>query len=318
MPRRSTRSDPEGIRGQLVQLLANFEAELRLPDLRHKVQALAPAHHFLRDLGSSLIPGDDADSGRDRILLYLRQYSRTRIAGDELMVVGGIGDWARRVRELRVELGWAIATGASLKEMAAEGDLEGIGLDFTGIKPDEYVLLSDVQDREAAHRWNVANEIRKRPGVAVKDKLLAFFQANVGQAVTGEELRYLARDRKEWARRVRQLRTENGWPIVTRNTGRPDLPVGVYVLELNRKSPDHSRKITDAVRATALQRDNFTCQDCGWTQEKWNRADARILELHHLEHHARGGANAANNLLTLCNVCHDGRHRSAPESVSNS
>ena len=292
----------------MVQLLSNFEAELRMPDLRQKVQLLVPVHHLLRDLGSSLVPEDGADSGRDRMLLYLRRYPLTRIAGDELMVVGGIDDWARRIRELRVELGWAIASGKSLKEMADEGDFRGSGLAISGIKPDEYVLLSNEQDRDAAHRWNIANEIRKRPG-SVRDKVLAFFRANLGTSVTGEELRYVAKDKKEWARRVRELRTDFGWPIVTRNTGRPELPIGVYVLELDRKSPDHSHKISDAIRAETLQRDNFTCQDCRWTQERWNRADPRILELHHLKHHAKGGGNAAGNLVTICNVCHDERHR---------
>jgi hypothetical protein len=33
-----------------------------------------------------------------------------------------------------------------------------------------------------------------------------------------EELKYLAKDKKEWARRVRELRTEQGWPIVTKKT----------------------------------------------------------------------------------------------------
>ena len=55
------------------------------------------------------------NSARDRILAYLRKYPKTLIAGNELMVVAGIDDWARRVRELRVEFGWAIYTGATLE-----------------------------------------------------------------------------------------------------------------------------------------------------------------------------------------------------------
>jgi 5-methylcytosine-specific restriction endonuclease McrA len=33
------------------------------------------------------------------------------------------------------------------------------------------------------------------------------------------------------------------------------------------------------------------------------------LELHHLEAHVKGGENAAENLITVCNVCHDKIHR---------
>ncbi|WP_139153108.1 HNH endonuclease, partial [Enterobacter kobei] len=34
-----------------------------------------------------------------------------------------------------------------------------------------------------------------------------------------------------------------------------------------------------------------------------------FLELHHIEHHADGGENTLDNLITLCNVCHDEVHR---------
>ncbi|WP_323985578.1 HNH endonuclease [Klebsiella aerogenes] len=33
-----------------------------------------------------------------------------------------------------------------------------------------------------------------------------------------------------------------------------------------------------------------------------------FLELHHIEHHADGGENTLENLITLCNVCHDEVH----------
>ncbi len=111
MVRRSRQDDPEAIRLQLLELLNNFGSELSGDDLRPKVQALIPSFHLLRDLGSSLIPQQDADSARDRILFYLRKYPLTVIEGDELMVVAGIGEWARRVRELRVQYGWSIVSG---------------------------------------------------------------------------------------------------------------------------------------------------------------------------------------------------------------
>ncbi|WP_197702086.1 HNH endonuclease [Candidatus Desulfovibrio trichonymphae] len=111
--------------------------------------------------------------------------------------------------------------------------------------------------------------------------------------------------------------TEMGWPIVTHTNGRPDLPVGIYVLEEDRQAPqasEHDRQIPDAVRRAVLVRDHYICKDCGWTHDQWNSSDSRHLEAHYLEAHhitahADGGSNTESNLVTLCNICHDVRHR---------
>ena len=109
---------------------------------------------------------------------------------------------------------------------------------------------------------------------------------------------------------MRELRTEEGWPIVTKNAGRGDLPVGVYVLEEDRQAYEHDRKIPDDIRVAVLTRDNFSCVECGWKRAMLSREDPRnMLELHHKKHHKDGGENTAENLETLCNVCHDKKHR---------
>lgn len=308
MARRSRQEDPEFLRKELLVLIQNFEAELKKGDLRGKVLSLVPAHHILRDLGSSLIPRVSAQSARDRIERYLTSYPRQIIKGDELMVISGIGEWARRVRELRVQFGWNIVTGITVKEMMDADEDHFIDLSVDKLSPDDYVLLSEKQDREAAFRWNTANEIRKKP-IAVKDRLLEFLTANVGQPVTGEELRYVAKDSTEWARRIRELRTEEGWSVATHSTGRPDLPIGVYVLENTHQTPPHDRKIPDDIRRAVLVRDNYSCKKCHWHHDMWNKADPRHLELHHIKHHAKGGTNTESNLITLCTVCHDKLHR---------
>ena len=238
MARRSQPKDiPEDLRQSLVKLLTNFADELKQEDLRQKVRALVPAFHTLRDLGSSLIPKSEASSARDRIIAYLKQYPFTVIDGNELMVVSGISEWARRVRELRVQFGWWIYSGVTFNQIALNEEdaiaLKAMGIDPALIKPDQYVLMRTTQDLEAAYRWNVLNEIRKKK-LSTKEKIIEYLRKNVGKQVTGEELSYLAGSSKEWARRVRELRTEDGWPIVTRNTGRNNLPVGVYVLEEDR------------------------------------------------------------------------------------
>jgi hypothetical protein len=308
MPRRPNQTTPEKIRTQLVELLEHFEDQLKKGDLRKKVLSLVPAFHLLRDLGCSLMPKEEASAARDRILAYFRKYPLVVIHGDEFMVVSGIQDWPRRIRELRNEYGWSIASGVTVQEMVDEEEIEVKVIGGAKLKPEEYILLDKKQDREAALRWKIANDIRKKDG-GVHAKVLAFLRSNIGRPVTGEELRYVSNDKSEWARRVRELRTEQGWPILTRNTGRPDLSIGSYLLEEDRQSPTHDRKIPDPVRRSALVRDKYTCQKCRWTYKQWNPSDPRHLELHHKEYHAKGGENKKENLITLCTVCHDDVHR---------
>jgi len=310
MARRSKPANPETLRQELLELIINFEKKLLEDDLRSKVIALVPACRVLRDLGSSLIPVEEAKSARDRILAYFRHYPGVVISGEELSVVAGINDWPRRVRELRVEFGWPIATGVTINQILKEADEAGQTEETKALQqmsPDDYILLEDRQDRDAAYRWKLANDIRKQK-IGARDKILQFLRENVGVSVSGEEISYVATI-ADWPRRVRELRTEYGWPVVTKQTGRPDLPVGVYLLEMDRQAPVHDRLIPDPVRVAVLRRDAYQCQHCDWHINEWNKADPRILELHHKKHHAKGGDNTAENLITLCNICHDEIHR---------
>lgn len=299
--------DSEVIRTKLKTLIDNFESELKKKDLRKKVKALVPIFQNLRSLGKSLIPKTDAKSARERILFYFKKYPQVIINGDELLVVSAIQEYARRVRELRVQFGWPIINGITAREMAAENELQ-LPVEVSKMKPEDYLLLTAEPDRDAAHRWNIANDIRKRKD-SVRTKILDYFKENVGKPVTGEELRYVANEKTEWARRVRELRTEFGWPIVTQNTGRLDLKVGTYLLESLRQSPEHDRHIPDTVRGDVLKRDNYKCTKCDWSHNDWNRSDPRHLELHHVKAHVKGGDNSKENLITLCTICHDDLHR---------
>lgn len=293
---------------ELKKLLVDFEKESTTENLRAKVLALIPAFHKLREIGKAIIPSQSAASARERILFYFKKYPMLILNGDELLVVSGIQDYPRRIRELRKQFGWPIVSGVTAKEMFDVGDLPFKKEEVEKMGTDDYILLSVEQDRDAALRWNIANEIR-RSAVGSRDKILSFLKKNIGKPVTGEELRYVAKDSTEWARRVRELRTEYGWPIVSRHTGRPELPIGVYLLESENQSPEHDRKIPDDIRGMVLRRDGYRCADCGWSHNDWNPSDPRHLELHHVHEHAKGGANTEENLKTLCTVCHDKVHR---------
>ena len=107
--------------------------------------------------------------------------------------------------ELRVQFGWWIYSGVTFKQTGggpeqkdAANLKELLGVDPTKIKPDQYVLMRVEQDLQAAHRWNALNEVRKKQA-SVTDKIIEYFRKNVGKQITGEELKYLAKDKKEWA-----------------------------------------------------------------------------------------------------------------------
>ena len=169
------------------------------------------------------------------------------------------------------------------------------------------MLTTEVVDSDLSRRWHIANRIRKMT-VSVKDRILEFLKVNVGKIVTTEELAYVARNRREFGRRTRQLRNEDGYAVATRFNGRPDLGMGEYVLlSVDRIAEPHDRNIPDAVQKEVYARDSNRCRNpaCRYI---WTPADPRVLELHHVIAHARRGPNTADNLLVLCNLCHDDVH----------
>lgn len=287
------------------QLTAEIDARLRqfqsdLPNLslRDKVLRLVEIQYDVRCLNVSVVVGEGLSptAAIERIRVYLTRHVGVIIDGAELEVVSGISEYARRIRQLRVEEGYRIASGASPDHFS--------GID---LKPDQYMLPTDVVDTDMSRRWHVANRIRKMP-VSVKDRLLAFLKENVAKVVTTEELAYVAKNRREFGRRTRELRTEEGYAVATRFSGRPDLSVGEYVLlSVNRIAEPHDRHIPEDVQKEVYTRDENRCRNPA-CRYQWTPADPRILELHHIVAHARRGPNTSENLLVLCNICHDDVH----------
>lgn len=283
--------------GEVDEKLSLYRKEHRGLSWREKVLLLVDLTSSVKQLAKHSNPRTANIGARERLRLYFTEHVGIVIAAAELEVVSGISEYARRVRELRVEDGYKILTGNSRNR-------------DTGITlgPDEYLLLDRNPDHTAARRWSIANRIRREHAGGSRGRLLRYFLANVGQIVTNDELAYVARA-KEYGRRVRELRTELGYAVSTKFTGRPDLRMGEYVLESsNRKAEPHDRKIAFEVQKAVYERDNSTCRLCGWNRARWSKRDPRILELHHLSEHAAGGNNIAQNLAVLCSRCHDDVH----------
>lgn len=302
MARRRKKRDVDALLSHIDDSLIRFGVERKNLPLREKVVTLAAVSGDMKDLGVNAVAEHEGyrpppGGARDRLRTYLIESVGIAVDGSELEVVAGISEYARRIRELRVEEGFQIATGSAT-------DPES-GID---IRPDEYMLIETEPDKDAARRWHIANRVRKKSGSG-QDRILAYLIENVGQIVTSDELAYVSKS-KEFGRRTRELRTEGGYNVATRFTGRPDLSSGQYVLEsAERIVAPHDRKIPEGVQRVVYERDSNTCRICGWNRSRWRSGDPRILELHHIEHHQDRGKNTAENLCVLCSRCHDEVHQ---------
>jgi 5-methylcytosine-specific restriction endonuclease McrA len=140
-----------------------------------------------------------------------------------------------------------------------------------------------------------------------RTKLRDYFVVNVGKIVESNELRNIA-GTSEWARRIRELRNEEGLNIITHND-RSDLKPGQYVLTDLKPRPAFERGISKETRAIVLDRNGFTCQMCGVAAGEPHPYDnGRKTRLHigHIIDKSMGGTDDPNNLRAICSVCNEG------------
>ena len=138
--------------------------------------------------------------------------------------------------------------------------------------------------------------------------LRAHFLKNIGKVMGSDELRRVAGGITEWARRVRELRTEEGYQILTHND-RDDLKPGQYILLDPAPIPAFARAISKETRAFVLDRNGFTCQMCGAVAGEPHPYDpTRRTRLHlgHVIDKSLGGTDDASNLRAICSVCNEG------------
>ena len=159
----------------------------------------------------------------------------------------------------------------------------------------------------------------RKPGS--KKRIGQFLRANIGQIVTSKQLRDAAGTSvSEWARRVRELRDEEGWPILTHHDS-ADLKVGQYILTgppPEEHEPKFARGISARLRAAVLDRNGFTCQMCGLTPGDIDPFTGRKVRLHvgHIVDKIHGGKDELSNLRTLCSSCNQGAKNITTEKPS--
>lgn len=154
-----------------------------------------------------------------------------------------------------------------------------------------------------------------------KERLRQFLRAHVGEVITSNQLRDAAGSNvSEWARRVRELRDEEGWPIITHNDS-SELSPGQYLLKhAPPENPNVSfaRVISARLRAEVLDRNGFTCQMCGLTPGDTDSATGRKVRLHvgHIVDKSLGGKDELSNLRALCSTCNQGAKNVTSEKPS--
>jgi hypothetical protein len=149
---------------------------------------------------------------------------------------------------------------------------------------------------------------QRNPKGGAKALLREHFLSNIGRVMDSEELRGVAGGISEWARRVRELRTEEGYLILTHND-RSTLKPGQYLLETPKPQPAFERAISKETRAFVLDRNGFTCQMCGAVAGEPHPYDpTRKTRLHlgHVIDKSMGGTDDAANLRAICSVCNEG------------
>lgn len=140
----------------------------------------------------------------------------------------------------------------------------------------------------------------KKPSGA-RTKLRAYFEANVGKVLDSNQLREVA-GISEWARRVRELRDEEGMQIHSHHD-RDGLAPGQYVLIDLKRKPVIARGISDKLRREILDRNGFTCQVCGAGAGEDSGCEPGKkcrLQIDHIRPISHGGTDEAHNLRAVC------------------
>ena len=157
-------------------------------------------------------------------------------------------------------------------------------------------------------------------GNGSKEKIRRFLLANIGRVIESHELQEAADGAVQYSRRLRELRDEEGWPILS-HLDTDELRPGQYLL---RESPgegrgvEFARGISAKLRAEVLDRNGFTCQMCGLTPGDVDPVTGRKVRLHigHRVDKSHGGKDELSNLFALCSSCNQGAKNLTAEKPS--
>lgn len=156
------------------------------------------------------------------------------------------------------------------------------------------------------------------PKLSAKAKIKEFLLQNIGRKLSGKQIQAAAGDVTEWARRVREIRQDEGWPIVT-DKDDSRLRPGEYMLT-GKPPKDYTFEpgLSQRVRAEVLERNGYTCRMCGLEAGETDPETGRRVVMHigHIVDRAHGGAVSPDNLRALCSKCNQGAKHLTQEPPS--
>lgn len=154
--------------------------------------------------------------------------------------------------------------------------------------------------------------MKKRPGS--RQKVLNFLLKNIGRKLSWQKIREAAGGVEQWSRRLRELRDEQGYQILS-HRDRADLKPGEYLMETGKRHLIFSRSVSKETRAWVLERNGYTCQMCGLgagDQDPFNSARKVQLTMGHIIDKSKGGEDTPSNLRAVCTNCNEGLQNTAP------
>ncbi len=146
-----------------------------------------------------------------------------------------------------------------------------------------------------------------------KELILNYLLANIGKVLESKQIQKASGGAVEWARRVRELRNEEGYQILS-HKDRTDLKPGQYLLETTVRTPAFKRGISKETRAWVLERNGYTCQMCGVAAgdpDPLGGPRTVRLTIGHIKDKSKGGDDTPQNLRAICTNCNEGLQNTA-------
>lgn len=141
-----------------------------------------------------------------------------------------------------------------------------------------------------------------------KQLILEYFLENVGKVLESRDIQAASGGAVEWARRVRELRNEEGYQILS-HKDLADLKPNQYLLETVKRQPAFKRSISKETRAWVLERNGYTCQMCGLAAgdpDPFGGDRTVRLTMGHIIDKSKGGDDSPQNLRAVCTNCNEG------------
>ncbi len=284
-----TRLDPaDEYRSAVERLLELADDVTRERSQREVLDAIADVRVAVARAYHGRRPQSTGTGGaRNRILTYLQRHLGEWVTNDEIAAVSGIGEWARRIRELRLEQGYEIEEGGG-----------------------RYRLTAEAPNFIRRDRWRTVTELRNAGGDAV-DRVQELFETFIGEALTLEEIDRVAHG-KDGARLARKLREAQLLPVET-SADAPDLGAGEHRLvsayERDRLHPSQVMFGED-LRRQVFGRDRFTCWTCSTCRSGRSADGVFYLVVRHLDASPEAlpglpveRVHDLGRLATSCNRC---------------